>query len=266
MSLRDRNNLHDDCEFDRLGVLTPAEGQMVTAASIRTWALLPWLQQMGVSAETTRELLRAMFLMYGWRKFLRLPAGIELPRVPGMAPHPFELLSAWTAYQGELRDDIGKIITKMTVPSWWMTVAEHMRSRWPGPITLLADASTSGEELLRITAMAQLMNMPLHLVIETDESFQPYAALPLALAEAPIDSAVLVRRDDRLRTLAASIAARSPCCGEMAPPMCARECEAVYLAADGFSLVPTGDDVIQQGNPGLRTQGAAWRSYQHEVD
>lgn len=253
----ERTTLHDDCDFGRLGILDPAIGRRITGHSIRTWALVPWLQEMSVSPDTMRDLLRALFLLYGWSDHPRLPSGLVLPRAPGTPPHPLDYAEVWTVHAGEIRDDGDILVTSTTTAGWSFALLDVLLRRPQGRIALFADASTSAEVVLRFAQMAQRADASLHLVVETDEPYLPYAALPVVIARAASPAAVQVNPSATLAELAPTIAAKLPCCGEGSPAQCPRECATVPLFADGFPPPRPAPDPFPDDDPDA---GTPWPS------
>ena len=226
--------IHAVCELDRLGVLTPDEGRVVAPSTIRTWALHPWLTQLGVPPGTTRELLRAALLWPGWTTFKYLPQDLELPLVTPAPPQPLGYQEFLFVTPGSLRLPLYLEQTiDMTSVAWRVQLAEYLEQRGDGmEYALFAAPTISGETLLQVVALITQHSPHVALVVRTDAPYQPYAELPIALTHDP-QNALPVRHDVTVGELVPQIVARLPCCGEVAPAECPRECQPVPLA-DGF--------------------------------
>lgn len=236
-----RDRLHETCDLDRLGILSPTEGRMVAPYTVRTWANYPWLRRSGVSHATARGLMRALLMWHGWSEVKHFPAGLELPRAVGVAPHQFGAGQDLFVHAGALTDLGGSTPVPLTegwqrsfLDSWLLRQLDER-------VAIVADASTPGEQLLRIAALLQSQGRTPHLVVATGEPYQPHATLPIAVALAATgDAAVRVRGDDSVAALVPRITERLglPCCGESAPPECPRACAHpfVELVPDGFTV------------------------------
>lgn len=233
-----RRALHDDCELDRLGILTPDEGRSVGPYSTLTWALYPWLRQVGVSHEVASGLMRALLQWHGWFGLQYLPPGMSLPRGSG-AVRVFigEAIDLYV-HGGAIHGD-GQIITRVADPEWWGRLFDHDLLSRTGtqPVALFADASVAGDVVLHIARVAQEYGKTVLLVVATGQPYQPFAALPVGFA-APASSteALVVPGDRPLRELIPQVAERLglPCCGELSAEPCPRTCphDKVLLAPD----------------------------------
>jgi hypothetical protein len=233
-----RRTLHTTCELDRLGVLTPDEGRMVAPYTIRTWTLHPWLLHHGVSAETTRQLMRAMLMWYGWSQFKYLPPDLPLPRATGVPPLPPEQDEHLFFHRGILRRMTSSLdVFEMNDPTWPDKFAVSVAGGDADRVfNLFAEASLPGEALLQVTAAVNDADDHIQLIVETGEPYQPYAALPIVLARDSAADTVAVPRGSTVGDLAPRIAARLPCCGALAPAKCPQDCAPVRLAPVGFAL------------------------------
>ncbi|WAS98638.1 hypothetical protein [Nannocystis punicea] len=237
--------LYEDCDLDRLAVLTAHEGRMVSGHTLITWTLYPWLRESGVSADTTRGLMRALLSWPGWSLVKDMPAGLELPRVAGS--HAVSITSGtfdWYLHDGEIRAD-GQLVADVREPGWWNKVVDMLAQPDSVDVALFADASTSGTVLLHIARAVALGNDSLRLVVATGDLFQPFAALPVTWADTS-DPALRVRPDATVAEVTREVSALMglPCCGEVSPLACPRQCspERVRLITVEGAKYPTPGD------------------------
>lgn len=237
--------LYEECDLDRLGVLTAHEGRMVARDTLITWTIYPWLRESGVSADTTRRLMRALLSWPGWSLVKDMPAGLELPRVAGslavsFISNTFDLF----LHGGEIRAH-GQVVADVRESEWWYKLVDLFAPPDSDDVALFADASTSGTVLLHIARAVALGGDSLRIVVATGDLFQPFAALPVTWADTS-DPAIRVRPDATVAEVAREVSALMglPCCGEVSPLGCPRQCspERVRLLTVEGAKYPTPGD------------------------